>query len=103
MESNQRTANELWFDLDVFSLDTVKKTLYRFADKASFDLEIVDKRVQVRVSSLNPLAVTTDSLITLIKNELIDQDLRDTISRETRDIRTLILANAFSDSGLVEK
>jgi His-Xaa-Ser system protein HxsD len=40
--------------------------------------------------------------INKIKNEVLDQDLRDTLSQETANIRTLILANAFSNTGLIE-
>lgn len=83
------------FDVDVFSLDTVKRALYRFSDKCSFDIQMKDKIITVTFQS-------QDDLITKIKNEVLDQDLRDTLSKETANIRTLILANAFSNSGLIE-
>ena len=83
------------FDVDVFSLDTVKRALYRFSDKCSFDIQMKDKIITVTFQS-------QDDLITKIKNEVLDQDLRDTLSKETANIRTLILANAFSNTGLIE-
>ena len=46
---------------------------------------------------------TIEELKAQIRNEIIDQDLRDSISLETRDIRTLILANAFSNTGLIDR
>lgn len=83
------------FDVDVFSLDTVKRALYRFSDKCSFDIQMKDNIITVTFQS-------RDDLITKIKNEVLDQDLRDTLSKETANIRTLILANAFSNTGLIE-
>jgi His-Xaa-Ser system protein HxsD len=41
-------------------------------------------------------------LIARIRNEVIDQDLRSIIAKETSNVRTLILANAFSNTGLIE-
>ena len=47
-------------------------------------------------------AKTQDDWIGRIKNEVLDQDLRDTLFKETANIRTLILANAFSNTGLIQ-
>ena len=85
------------FDVGVFSLDTIKRALYRFSDKCSFDIQIKDNVVTVTFQ-----AKTQDNWIAKIKNEVLDQDLRDTLSKETANIRTLILANAFSNTGLIE-
>ena len=85
------------FDAHVFSLDTIKRALYRFSDKSSFDIQMKDNVITVIFQSK-----TQDDLATKIKNEVLDQDLRDTLSKETANIRTLILANAFSNSGLIE-
>ena len=58
------------------------------------------------IANNTAFAVSTDNdsdeLCSTIRNEVLDQDLRDTISRETASIRTLILANAFSNTGLIE-
>lgn len=85
------------FDSHVFSLDTIKKTLYRFSDKCSFDIAMKDNIITVVFQ-----AKTEEDWIGKIKNEVLDQDLRDIISKETENIRTLILANAFSNTGLIE-
>lgn len=85
------------FDALVFSLDTVKRTLYRFSDKCSFDIQMKDNVITVTFQ-----AKTQDDWIARIKNEVLDQDLRDTLSKETANIRTLILANAFSNTGLIK-
>jgi len=85
------------FDAHVFSLDTIKRAIYRFSDKCSFDIQMKDNVITVIFQAKNQ-----DDWITKIKNEVLDQDLRDTLSKETVNIRTLILANAFSNSGLIE-
>lgn len=86
------------FDANVFSLDTIKRALYRFTDKFSFDIQVVkDTVITVQIQSK-----LQDDWGARIKNEVLDQDLRDTLSKETANIRTLILANAFSNTGLIE-
>ncbi|PTQ76235.1 His-Xaa-Ser system protein HxsD [Nitrosospira multiformis] len=94
---------DLYFDSNVFSLETIKRALYRFADLCSFEIQLVEK--QIRVTLYVPIAadpLKMDDLCYRIRNEVLDQDLRDTISKETANIRTLILANAFSNTGLIE-
>lgn len=94
---------DLSFDNSVFPLDTIKRALYRFADRCSFDVELVDKQTKVTLHvPANMSEPAIDELCSRIRNEVLDQDLRDTISRETANIRTLILANAFSNTGLIE-
>jgi His-Xaa-Ser system protein HxsD len=87
----------LTFDVHVFSLDIVKRTLYRFSDKCSFDIQLKDNEITVMLHSK-----LGEDLVDKIKNEVLDQDLRDTLAKETSNIRTLILANAFSNTGLIQ-
>ncbi|MGZ8934966.1 MAG: His-Xaa-Ser system protein HxsD [Methylobacter sp.] len=94
---------ELSFDNQVFTLDTIKRALYRFADRCSFDIERLDKQTKVTLHVASGLPQTAmDELCSRIRNEVLDQDLRDSISQETANIRTLILANAFSNTKLIE-
>lgn len=89
------TKHELNFDVRVFSLETVKRALYRYQDKCSFDIQLKDNNIVVFFES------TIDGMHDRIKREVLDQDLRDTISKETANVRQLILANAFSNTGLI--
>lgn len=94
---------DLHFDSNVFSLETIKRALYRYADICSFDIGLTDQQIKVTLHVTTPAnPVNTEDLCARIRNEVLDQDLRDTISRDTANIRTLILANAFSNTGLVE-
>lgn len=85
------------FDASVFSIDTVKRALYRFADKCSFDIHLKDNGITVKIHT-----DSGDDMVARIKNEVLDQDLRNTLAKETANIRTLILANAFSNTGLIQ-
>lgn len=103
MKSEETSDIDLYFDSRVFSLDTIKKALYRFADLCSFDILLIDQQIKVTLHVLTPANQSTiNGLCFRIRNEVLDQDLRDTISKDTANIRTLILANAFSNTGLIE-
>jgi len=94
---------DLSFDNNVFALDTIKRALYRFADRCSFDIQPVDKQINVILHvPPNITEPAKEELLSRIRNEVLDQDLRDALSKETANIRTLILANAFSNTGLIE-
>ena len=86
----------------LFSLDAVKKTMYRFADRLSTSLEMdEDSNYVVRLEFDNELdEEQRRKLIADFNRELIDQDLRQRIFSETELTRNLILANAFSNAPL---
>lgn len=87
--------HELSVDVRVFSLETVKRALYRYQDKCSFDIQLRDSDIVIAFES------SIDDMPDRIKREVLDQDLRDTVSKETANVRQLILANAFSNTGLI--
>lgn len=87
---------ELKFDVRVFHLETVKRALYRFTDRCSFDIQQSDSEIIIKFHT------DSEDLLSRIKNEVLDQDLRDTLAKETANVRTLILANAFSNTGLIQ-
>jgi len=88
------------FENSFFPLEVIKRALYRFAHRASFDLRQESSSIHVIV---NPhegqeLTVLKDD----IRNEVLDQDLRAIVADETSAVRNLILANAFSKTGLID-
>lgn len=93
----------LSLDLKVYGLEAIKKAVYRFADRASILLSHKSEAVieaaftfKEGVSQAQREAIVAD-----FGNELMDQDLRAKISSETKDVRNLILAHAFSRSSLI--
>ena len=91
-------SSTIIFDKNVFSLETIKGALYKFSDISSFDISCQDNSIKVTIYSTSNL----DELTNKIRNEVLDQDLRSIISMETSNIRTLILANAFSNTKLID-
>lgn len=98
-----KKALKLCVNLNIYSLDALKKTCYKFADQAAIFLnEIDDKMIEV----VFDLAEETNKsnrkrLIHNFCNELLDQDLREKIASETEATRNLILAQAFSKTSLL--
>ncbi len=94
-------ANSLTVSLakDLYELEAVKLAAYRFANEAAATLEPSGDRL---VCTFTPLSENGDmaSLEGRFRNEVIDQDLRRRIARETETTRNLILAMAFSKTGL---
>ncbi len=95
-------VSEVKFDSAVFSLNAIKAACYRFSDKCSSSIETRDG---VIVCTLRFDPKLSDSVIEAevdnLKKEVVDQDLRERLKRETEPVRNLILAHAFSKTGLI--
>jgi len=89
------------FDSASHSVDAVQRAAYRLSDRASF--EIVDAQGVIAVT-VSPLTEDGDlaELIADLRTEVLDQVLRERIRAETADVRNLVLALAFSRTGLAE-
>jgi His-Xaa-Ser system protein HxsD len=94
----------LSIDTQVYSLEALKKTAYKFAAVTSVIIEPnADNVVSVLFNFAGSHAKNDpERVIADFCNELLDQDLREIIKRETTPVRNLILAHAFSRSSLVE-
>ncbi|HYW91594.1 MAG TPA: His-Xaa-Ser system protein HxsD [Gammaproteobacteria bacterium] len=91
--------------LDAFTLDTVKKACYRFANRGFHKLSVDSKHRQVLVQFRFPASiehVEEEDIVDRFHNEVLDQDLREKVRSQTEIIRNLILTNAFADSALVD-
>lgn len=96
----------LSFDAEAFSLLAVQKACYRFTNVASFEVALEHKGAAASISvTATPLAEKSDEdLVRLehrLRNEVLDQQLREQIRAQTEGVRNLILAHAFSKSGLI--
>src|SRR5882724_9697456 len=96
--SRQAEGHTLAVDTRVYSLEAVKKTAYRFADRTSIairpgagtELTIIFNFVGSQAEN------DPDKTVADFSTELLDQDLREIVKRETTAVRNLILAHAFS-------
>lgn len=87
-------------DVSLFDAEVVKQVLYKFADQASFNLKDNQGILDIEVIPKDPVVFDFNQLKSVILDEIIDQDLRKTISRETNDLRNFIIAKAFASADL---
>lgn len=89
------------FDARVYALPVIKKAAYRFLK--IFDTEIVQEgETWVCVLNCAPSSSSAncEQAVREFRAEVLDQDLRASIARETEPVRNAILAIAFSRTGL---
>ena len=85
-----------------YCLEAIQKAAYRFIDRLTI---FITKSEGNFVCEITPIAsddVMFNEHIANFKRELLDQQLRKQIKDETEPTRNLILAYAFSRSGLQE-
>lgn len=100
-ESHLPKDETVRFDQSVFSLIAIRKAAYRFINAFSTDIVVQTPHI---ICSLK-FPSTTDSertahLVDEFRKEVLDQDLREQIKIETEPIRKVILAHAFSNTGI---
>ena len=93
---------DLVIDPHAYSLAAVKKAAYRLAARFTAVLgEVSESTVSVRLTF--PKVVTEEEASEAARiffQEILDQDLREQIARETAPLRDVILAHAYSRTGL---
>lgn len=89
------------FDRAGHSVDAIQRAAYRFSDRLSCEIAATEGSVEVRAAVLDEGA-DADLLVADFRNEVLDQVLRERIRAETGDVRNLILAVAFSRTGLTD-
>jgi His-Xaa-Ser system protein HxsD len=92
---------DLSFDLAGHTVDAVQRAAYRYSDRLSCEIAVGERSIDVRASILDEGA-DADALVAEFRNEVLDQVLRERIRNETGDVRNLILALAFSRTGLAD-
>lgn len=89
--------------LKTYSLETVKKTCYRFSSSHFYQLESDGHQAKIIFHFPSTITSTEEQeIVERFHQDILDQDLREIVSRETEVARNLILANAFSQTDLVE-
>ena len=92
-------------DLRVYRLVAVQKAAYRFAARGTVMIGSPTETTLPLTFTFAP-ATTEQTALSLAREffqELLDQELREHVGDETRALRGLILAHAFSRAGLVER
>lgn len=91
---------KLEIDEQIYCLEAVQKASYRFIDRLTILISKVDGRLICEIEAVEGLEELFDASIANFKRELLDQQLRKQIKDETEPARNLILAYAFSRTGL---
>jgi His-Xaa-Ser system protein HxsD len=93
---------DISFDSAVYSLDAVKAACYRFLDRFAAEIELHERKILCHLTfdeSISEASVSAN--LENLKKEVLDQDLRIRLKAETEPVRNLILAHAFSKTGLI--
>ena len=89
------------FDSTVYRLSAIKKAAYKFGGLFHILIEQHDQVTDVRMKPKESNA-PIDTLVGDFCNEVLDQDLRETVAEETVGVRNLLLAQAFSKTSLID-
>ncbi|MBS1843440.1 MAG: His-Xaa-Ser system protein HxsD [Actinobacteria bacterium] len=103
MDANEQKSDrptEVRFAASTTSVDAIQRAAYRFGDRFSVELlPGVDEHICILRSRDD---ADLDEETENFRVEVLDQTLRVRIRKETEPIRTMILAKAFSRTGVVD-
>lgn len=88
------------FDRAVYSIEAAQAAAYRFIDRLTIVISTTPAQLVCNIEPIPGRDVAFDESVADFKRELLDQQLRQRIKAETEDVRNLILALAFSRTGL---
>ena len=86
-------------DNKVYSIDVIHKCFYWYMDKFSVDISSSNNIFTVNIQNINGDIDEKlfKQLSIKIKQDLIDFKTRDIITKETKNVRDLLIAKAFSN------
>lgn len=89
------------FNTSVYRLNAIKKSAYKFGGLFHVLIEQRDRIIEVRLKPKESCK-SPDAFVGEFCNEVLDQELRETVAEETAGIRDLLLAQAFSKTSLID-
>ena len=93
---------ELRINLNLYSLDIIKAVVYKNSENYFFEIELNKDEVLLKIKPINDKSkIDEENLKNLLNIELLDQSLRKSLNEETKDIKKLIMAQAFSNTNLL--
>jgi His-Xaa-Ser system protein HxsD len=106
----QNGIARLQIDESLYSREAVLRTSYWFTDRCYVFISrpqpgclLVSLRVKDPLPTLeNPRPISVGTVAGEYQNALLDQQLRIDIERETKVIRELLVAKAFSEAGVMD-
>lgn len=100
---NEIKDNEIivFADTSLYSKDSIFKCLYWYGDKFHTNLSFADSNTyRVSVKPISTTQLSSDELENLLlklERDLVDFNLRDIVTKETQNVRDLLIAKAFSN------
>ncbi|MFD2968848.1 His-Xaa-Ser system protein HxsD [Sphingobacterium bambusae] len=93
----ERYQHKILFTIEssLYSEAVIHKCFYWYLSKFQIEIQSVMHHYQVTVDQIS-LEVDQEHLIAQIKKNLVDYHTREIITRETIDIRTLLVVKAFA-------
>jgi len=90
------------FDANVFRPAAIKKAAYRFGDQWFIEITApASDRVRVALTPKSGSA-PVNLVEGQFRNEVLDQELRESVAEETERVRNLLLAQAFSGISMTD-
>jgi His-Xaa-Ser system protein HxsD len=96
------TQRTLTFEAALYSADAIQRAAYNLADRISCDIATEDERYRCTIHLSDASEADVEALLADFRNEVLDETLRERVREQTHDVRNLILALAFSETGLVD-
>lgn len=87
---------------DLFEKQSIMKTSYHFIDQFYVFLDQEDKDILVRMVPKSKSTDLANDIEGEFRNELLNQEIRSMVTKDTKNIRELILARAMYSTYLEE-
>jgi His-Xaa-Ser system protein HxsD len=101
-EKDSMTVRTVSFEASAHSSDAIQRAVYRLSDRLSCDLATEPELFQCTLHITSDDEDEVEATLGDFRNEVLDQTLRERIRGETQEVRNLILALAFSETGLID-
>ena len=86
---------------DIYSLEILQKCFYWYGSEFIVDIDKKNNghyKVQLEPQNGPPDTFNKEELTAKIKNDIIDHKTRDIVTKETQNVRDLLIAKAFSNT-----
>jgi His-Xaa-Ser system protein HxsD len=90
----------IFLDTSIYSSDSISKCLYWYSDKFDITIDIIGKCYEIKLKPSTSVLVHDESIewyFHKLHRDFIDFNLRDIVTKETKNIRELLIAKAFSN------
>jgi His-Xaa-Ser system protein HxsD len=103
MNDDQSRPAIVDLDLAVYRLASIKKAAYKFGGRCHVRIEaLAEDKVRVTLTPKR-LLESIGHLTGEFQNEVLDQELREDVAAETAGVRNLIIAQAYSQTSLLDR